>query len=488
MGSMRWAFLLALLGWAGRAEAIEAVAACTVFHRTAHDGRDSAFAEISWQIVPSSLHYRKSTTGALVSEIETSISISNDTGLLNRDRFTLQTLPMQPGEAAKQKITELRRYPLPPGRWSIRVVLGEHAFPKDAFFYNDSADVAPLVLPAISAIQLLDTFFASDVPSPFLKNGNQQIPLPLNFLDNGRKRLHFYAEVYPARDAGMQIRYFYISKKPLENPLYEISLLDTLHDAIAVAPLLHSFDVGRLPTGNYYLNGTLKDGTGKRLADASTFFQIINKNPDKAPLRPDDTGRTADIKETGNYFDLAGTFVSKFNSVQLRAILKMILPQADANEASTIINFFKRPEELYTRYFIYNYFSKYNKPRPEQAWKEFSDLIRTVNRDFNAGGTMGYETERGVVYLKYGKPDERIRVPNEQGAAPYEIWRYNTIGKTSQVGLFLFYQAGVGGDYRLLHSTAPGERYNPSWKNLLYSTGIASGMGNSRAEQYFDGK
>lgn len=488
MRSMQWAFLLVFIGWAGQANAIEAVAACTVFHRSARDGRDSAFAEISWQIIPSSLHYRKTTTGMLVSEIETAITLSNDTGVLTRHRFTLQTIPMPPGESSKRKITELRRYALPPGKWKMRLALAEGAFPGEAFIYNDSVVVAPLAAPDISAIQLLDTFFKSDVTSPFLKNGSQQLPLPLNFLEDGRRQLHFYAEVYPAPAPQMQIVSFFISKKPMEAPLYDLGLLDTLRNPGAVAPVLHSFEVGRLQTGNYYLNGMIKDGTGKRLADASTFFQIVNKNPDKAPLRADDTGKTKDVKETGNYFDLSSTFVSKFNNVQLRAILKMILPQADPTESATITNFFRRPDELYMRYFVYNYFGKFNKAHPEQAWKEFSDLIRAVNRDYNAGGVMGYETERGVVYLKYGKPDERIRVPNEPGAVPYEIWRYNTIGRTNQIGLFLFYQAGVGGDYRLLHSTAPGERYNPSWKNLLYSTGVASGMGNSRAEQYFEGK
>lgn len=488
MSRMRWVFLFALGLMDYRAEAIEAVATCNLFHRTAHDGSDSAFVEISWQIIPSSLHYRKATDGSLVSEIETAITISNDSAIITRHRYTLQTLPMHPGDAAKQKITELRTYPIPQGKWRIRLALAEAAFTKAAFIFNDSLIVTPLTLPAISSLQLLDTFFASTVPGPFLKNGMQQLPLPLNFLDNGRRQLHFYAEIYPEKGQCVPISYYYISKKPMEHPLFDINLQDTLPKNPGMAPMVHSLDVGRLPSGNYYLNGMLKDTGGRTLANTSVFFQIINKKPDAAPLRPDDTGRTMDVKETGNYFDLSSTFVHKFNHDQLRAILKMILPQADPTEGAAILNFFKRPDELYTRYFVYNYFSKFNKAHPEQAWKEFSELIRSVNKDFNSGGTMGFETDRGVIYLKYGKPDERVRVPNEQGAVPYEIWRYNTVGRTSQVGLFLFYQSGAGNDFRLVHSTAPGERYNPDWKKLLYTNGQPSGNGNSRAEQYFDGK
>jgi GWxTD domain-containing protein len=491
MSSLRCFFCAAFLcAWADAA-AVEAVVSCAVFHRTARNGDDSAYAEISWQITPSSLHYKKSTTGELVSQIQTALTIANDTSILTRDRYVLETQPLQPSDASKQKIIQVRRYPLPPGTWRLQLALGETSFQKEAFIYKDTLTVPVLATPSLSAIQLLDTFVTSDVPSPFLKNGAQQLPLPLNFLENGRRYLHIYNEAYTAKDLTGKtiIRYFYLSKRQMDVPFYDVQYIDTLTGTSGIHPFLHSFNIGRLSSGNYYLNVFLKDEAGNRLASTSAFFQLINKQPDPAPVAVADTSKSEIELGRSNYFNLANTFVAKFTSSQLGAILKMILPQADVVEANTINNFFKRPDDMYTRYFIYNYFGKYNKAHPGQAWKEFSDLIREVNRDFNAGGFMGYETERGIIYLKYGKPDERIRVVNESGALPYEVWRYNTIGKTSQVGLFLFYQAGnTSGDFRLLHSTAPGERYNPSWKASLYMNGQSSSMGNSRAEQYFEGK
>jgi hypothetical protein len=99
---------------------------------------------------------------------------------------------------------------------------------------------------------------------------------------------------------------------------------------------------------------------------------------------------------------------------------------------------------------------------------------------------MGYETDRGIVHLRYGAPVEVVRVPNEAGAVPYEIWRYDVGGKIGGSGLFLFYSpAYMVSDYRLLHSTVPGERNNPGWRGALYSTGRSSGNANARAEQYF---
>src|SRR6185295_19538701 len=106
----------------------------------------------------------------------------------------------------------------------------------------------------------------------------------------------------------------------------------------------------------------------------------------------------------GNYLDLRATFVSRFEMPQLRAILKMLLPAAEPAEESAIKGFLDRPDELYMRYFIYNHFSNINKGDPAKAWKQFSDVVREVNRLYKSGSTMGYETDRGIIHLRYGAP------------------------------------------------------------------------------------
>lgn len=112
--------------------------------------------------------------------------------------------------------------------------------------------------------------------------------------------------------------------------------------------------------------------------------------------------------------------------------------------------------------------------------------MREVNRRFGGGSIPGYETDRGITYLRYGKPDEEVRVPNEAGALPYEIWRYNPNPRMHGPGLFLFYSPGaMASGFRLLHSTVIGEIQNTDWRSMLYSTGRGSGNLNARAEEYF---
>jgi len=471
------------------AHSIEAVVSYTVFHKYSPAGKDSAFIDVYWQVNPSSLHYKKNDNGELVAQIQTAVSIANDDEVLMRDRYALNTTPFLPGKGNKQIIFELKRYYVPDGQVHLQVNLGEAEIPSATFEYKDVVSTAARPLPFLSRFQLLDTFFASQAANVFVRNGFLQLPRVLNFYDEGQRRVHFYAELYPdPKNKKPLINQYYISRKPDDYAIARFLKIDTITDP-GEKPyyVRHTFDISTLQSGNYYINNRLKDFNGNLLDTQSFFLQVINKKPEAVIISKEDSIKAA--KQDNTFLDLSNTFVSKFNMKQLMAILKMITPIADPAEARAILNFQRKPDEMYMRYFIYNFFSKNNKAHPENEWKLFSNKVREVNREFNGGGRMGYETDRGMIYLKYGRPDELVRVPNETGAVPYEVWRYNAVGNTNQVGLFLFYQpASAIGDYKYLTSNVTGELQNPAWRNMLYISGYSSGTGSSRAEQYMEGK
>lgn len=180
--------------------------------------------------------------------------------------------------------------------------------------------------------------------------------------------------------------------------------------------------------------------------------------------------------------DISKTFTAKYNVAQLRAILKMLLPVSTYPEQEAIRSFLSRPSEDLMRYFVYNFWKSRNSKDPGKAWDNYADLVREVNKLFGKGASPGYETERGMVYLKYGKPNARITVEGETGSLPYEVWQYNAPGQQSRPGVFLFYMPGyMVNDFRLLHSTVTGEISNIAWRSLLYTSGQNPG---ARAEQY----
>jgi GWxTD domain-containing protein len=459
----------------------------TAGHAVFRNERGEPYVQLFWQISPGTLHYKKDSLGRLTARIRTQIRIAGDTGIVYQDVFFLQTKPFSPEREEAPRILEQERIPVGPGNFTIELFLAEDGRSDSRYYYRDTFTVNS-ANPQYSTIQLLDTFFASSVPSAFLKDGFQQLPRPLNFYDEGQQTVHAYTELNGTtslpQDAFPLKQVFYFSKRQGEHNAGS-DAVDTITGPKPIWKFRHSLSSASLPSGNYWLNVSLRAASGIELASSATFFQTVNKSP--SSVRNMDMLDSAEAKRAidASILDLGKTFVARFTMPQLRAVLKMMRPGADAAEESAIHGFLQRPDDLYMRYFIYNHFAAINKDDPGKAWKDFSDVVRDINRRFGSSSAAGYETDRGIVYLRYGKPDEEVRVPNEAGALPYEIWRYNPNQKMHGPGVFLFYSPGaMSSDFRLLHSTVLGETQNPAWRDMLYSTGRSSGNLNARAEEY----
>jgi GWxTD domain-containing protein len=163
---------------------------------------------------------------------------------------------------------------------------------------------------------------------------------------------------------------------------------------------------------------------------------------------------------------------------------------ANPDQALAINGFLSEPDQLYIRYFIYNFFTGINPANPGKAWKEYSEKVVEVNKIFKTAGKAGYITERGFYYLKFGKPTDVIQVENENGTLPYEIWQYDVLpqanNRTLNNGLLLFYKPNPAiDDYILLHSNIDGEHQNMNWRSLLYTNPASGNNQVYRAEQYF---
>ena len=479
-----------------QAMAIEAVVSHAVFYR-----QDSALPkqlapniEIYWQINPRTLHYKTTTEKAIIARIKTDIIIMNETGVIKEDHFILETVPRYSiEELGQHSIIDLRRYMISPGATKMKFTLTDMGDSTHHFAYSDSFDVTPAVNTAFySDLQLLDTILTSPAQTVFNKNGRQQVPACTNFLDDKKNMLHYYAELYKTNEIPQSdyplVQQVFIARK--ENELFSKSFLKT--DTITpqnIAPVSGSFNIASLTSGNYYLCVKLGNNKHTVIATGSFFFQRLNTHP----AREDTSVKNNYVSDTGienvNVLNLNKTFLSKYTLAEIRAILKMLLPVSDAGGTNIINGFLKKPDEIYMRYYIYNYFANIDKKDPGRAWKEFTAKVKEVNRLFTEHGTAGYETDRGFIYLRYGAPTETVTVENEQGALPYEVWQYNNLTELSHKevanAVFLFYRPNqIIANYRLLHTTVSGEIHNTSWRTYLYTGSEGGNNINSRAEQY----
>ncbi|HRO42320.1 MAG TPA: GWxTD domain-containing protein [Flavipsychrobacter sp.] len=469
------------------AKGLQAVVMKNIFYAPTANQTFTPYLETYWQIDPRSMLFTKEN-GAFLGKIKTGIIITNDTGIAKQEHYILATNPVAEGvQLYSQNIMDLRRYELKPGKYRLQITFTDELKPTSQYVYSDSFMVEEIAAPTLSDIQLIDTIIASDQQNIFLRNGHLQIPLATNFLDEHRKTLHYYAELYrPSNDSSEQFIYTaFISKKSFDPPVNRLIKKDTLPKA-PVQIIEQKFSLNTLSSGNYHLNILVHNDKHQKVSSKSLFFQLLNANPQQL-AEENTSGDSATGKtqvETTTYLNLNKSFLGKYTPAQLRAILKMLIPIADPNERTSINGFLKNPDDTYARYFVNNFWTRRNKTNPEAAWKEYAEKVKQVNKLFGSSLLAGYENERGAIYLKYGAPTERIVVNNENNAYPYEVWQYNTLTNASNA-IFLFYRPGlVTNDYRLLHTTVNGEIRNRNWRANLYIDGGSSDASNSRAEQY----
>jgi GWxTD domain-containing protein len=460
------------------------------------------YVELYWQVNPKTVHFSTNADKMIVGMLKTDIRISKEKGLISEDHFILQTSPRSTvAELATLAVLDKKAYPITGGKITVFIKLTDVNDTLNEFHYTTEFEAAvDSLVPFFSDIALLDTIIRSDVASPFVKNGKQLVPICADFLDDPKRYLSFYTELYHS-DAITASRYplivkVRVSKKINEAFFDDFSYIDTILKAGNVE-VASGFPISKLTSGNYYLNATVEDRLGILICAQNRFFQRLNTHPEKTEIVTKPIKEV--FKDTGmehvTVLNLEKTFLAKYTLSQIRAILKMLLPMCDPMQTNTVNNFLKRPDEMYMRYFVYNYFQDINGKDPEKAWKQYSEIIKTVNKKFTEAGIAGYETDRGFIYIRYGKPSDVITISGETGSLPYEIWQYNTLTQFSNKkelanALFLFYKPSqMMSEYRILHSTVPGEGVNMSWRMYLYATNNAaanSGVNmNSRAEQYF---
>lgn len=494
---------LLLLFASFRMLAIEAVVGHTVFYQANPDrgGKLWPYAETYWQIKPNTIHYTTTPEKKIIARIKTDIIFLTDTGILAQDHFILQTTPRENmQELMRHRILELRKYFVAPGKVKMKFHMTDMADTTNRFSFTDSFNVNPVPNATFfSNIQLLDTIIETDAETAFLKNGRQQVPAVTNFLDEDRSVLHYYIELYrmaltPPSDRPL-IRKVLIAKYENEGPYMNFIKTDTITERSS-SIISGLFDIRPLSSGNYYLQAILENKFHNVVATETYFFQRLNKHPLVA--EPDTMQKAATTApdtaaENVTIINLKKTFVAKYSLAQVKAILKMLLPFSDAAGTRAITAFLKKPDELYMRYYVYNYFTNINKKDPGKAWKDFSQKITEANKLYSSHGVNGYETDRGFIYLRYGAPTEVVTVENETGSLPYEIWQYNTLTTMDHKDLpdvfFLFYKPNqMMGDYKILHSTVPGEPQNLAWRSFLYVNPGDNSNSNTRAEQYIGNK
>ncbi len=418
--------------------------------------------------------------------VEVTLLFKQGDAITKVDKFNLKG----PGTLDPANFFEMRRIGLPNGTFDIEVQMKDlHKAENKAIYRSvfimdyDDKNLR------MSDISLVNNYRADSSDSKYTKNGYFMEPLPFQYYDRAATMLIFYNEVYNTDKTIVDdFLLSYSIEKANAKPNERAVMIG--HKRKKSAPYivnLISMDIAQLESGNYKLIVTLRNRNNDLLSQKELFFQ---RNNPLLNLPIDSLTNDA----------LDNEFVASLDAKKLRYAMKAIAMLIPDNETTIFKTIVDGTDSMAKKRYLFNYWAKKNANMPEQAYDEYMLIAKGVDKNFGNGYGYGFETDRGRVFLRYGRPDDIVVVENENDAPPYEVWVYYKVEKTQQTNVkFLFYNPDlIANGYRLLHTTCRGEVQNRQWKRVLYKnipndhlgnnidgTDVKSGT-NRRAEQIFN--
>jgi GWxTD domain-containing protein len=341
--------------------------------------------------------------------------------------------------------------------------------------------------PAISGIELVESYAKSESEKTITKSGYDLVPYVYNYYPAKDNRMIFYCELYNM-DKTMGAGQKYIISYFIEGIENQLKLNDYARVkgelAKPVSVLLTEFNIENLPTGNYNIVVEARDQNNEVKTKQLLFFR--RNNPNAQPSFADMFTNSSAL-----------SFVSKITNIDtLKEDISCTFPISSGLERSFMRSMLKSSNLQQLQDYFFSYWERRDKANPERAWLLYKEQVVKAQFNFGTPVKKGYQTDRGRVFLEYGPPNVRSTQYSEPSTYPYEIWQYYVLNQTQRNRKFVFYSPDmVTSDFFLLHSDANGEFNNPSWKielqNRIYpgrdvgETQTINSWGNM-AEDYWE--
>lgn len=327
--------------------------------------------------------------------------------------------------------------------------------------------------PYFSDIFLADRLAPTTTPNIYSRNGQDIFPRVSGFYPPDVEKVTYYAELYNASESlGDNTPYLLVTDLVnLSNdeiiPAYHMIKRVTARE---VEPVLRSINVKDLLTGDYLIRLEARDRNNELIANKSIAIKRFNIDPPLDSLSDDDISRT---------------FVRSLRGDSLRNLTYCLRHRSSPQEEAFIDKNWKQGDEVELRRFFYGFWKDRNPIDPRLEWARYNQLVEHVEDEYGNTTNHGCSTDRGRIYLKYGKPNSITDVPNEPYAYPYEIWHYNQVpGKSN--AKFVFYDPRHMEEYQVLHSNVPSEQKDYQWFDRLYQYFTGADANNASSTEYLN--
>ncbi len=293
----------------------------------------------------------------------------------------------------------------------------------------------------ISDLELANNIVTTQKENEFTKYGRDVVPNADRIFGYEAHRFYYFAEIYNLSGQGE----FEITKE-----------ITDLNGAVVrdfpprkkqmpgkSAVEIGAINVKGIHSGIYQLRLRVRDLPWETETTRSKTFYIYHPNE-------------ADSTEPAGEYD---TLLEK-QLDQIYAVAKILM---DKNEKRLYEN-----SDVTGKRNVLSAFWEREDPDPATPVNEFKrkfyDRVEIANRELANGNKPGWQTARGQILIKYGRPNEIERSPLTTDSRPSETWYYYNIEGGVE---FNFVDKRGYGDYELVNSTARNEVNDPNWQRWL---------------------
>lgn len=422
---------------------------------------DLSYVETYLAIEGSSVVFKETGNNSYQATIEVTIIFSTNDTIQDFAKYELHSPVVTDLNRTNFGIIDQQRFSLPDGTYNMEVIIADQNNPGVPAFSTNETITVQFKQDEIqlSAIQLIEGFEKSTSNSIITKNGYDLLPLVYAFYPESMQKLSFYTEIYNANkqwgdNEKFMVNYFIESFENMRR-MQDFFFRRRL-DAQRVNVVLASVDISQLPSGNYNLVMEVRDQSNQLITENKVFFQRSN---------PSVRFNLGDIAS----LSVGNTFVNNYTQADtLRDYLLSLAAISSEAERDYAYGLSRTNDILTMQRFFYNFWQSRNIDNPEGEWLAYLEEVKKVNHSYSTSVKKGYATDRGRVYLKYGPPDQMVKIYSEPSAYPYEIWQYYTLGRQRNKRFVFVTKDIVTNDFVQVHSDAIGELSNYRWQYDIY--------------------
>ena len=364
-------------------------------------------------------------------------------------------VPDTTGLTSEQVFVEQLRFVAPPGEYELEVVLAPEG-------QSTAGAVLDLSVPAyaqadgprISGVELATVIGRAEDGDAMAKSGLSIRPNPDAYY-GADVPVRYYAEVYDPPAAGPDAGYTllaFLAESATGAPMPGLERRTT-RPAREVDVVVGSVDVAAVPSGIYYLRLVVLDEANNAVAEQAKRVFVINPGVEVPGL-------------AAGAMSYEETLFAAMGEEELRLNVRHAAVIANNRERQQI-------DALETdddrRAFLAAFWSGRDDdglPTVNGARRTFYERLATVNDRFGEPGRLGFESDRGRVYLTYGPPSELDRQPYDPQYVQHEIWNYENLPGEGR-SIFVFADRYNSSQMELVHSNVTGEVSVASWRQEI---------------------